>query len=903
MRKLISLALTALMILSMLTIGVFTTTVSAAPSASMGTVDSGYTPSGTPITTEAEFLAMEENGNYYLANDITLTKTYGAAYDKNGIMLGPDSDPLVELIFSGTFDGNGKTVTVSVPMFAEMEDATVKNLVIKGSINFRTDSGLGLPTHCGTVAMLGTDLTFENVSNSAPIKGFESGRSIRIQNPDGTEKILYEPVYTGGLIGACLGDLSMTNCENWADITALCASGMVGILEKATLLQDGSDNAMYTTAAFTNCHNYGTISDNDCYDLYAETESARELKVHGVSAGLLARATASKIDFTKCTNAGDILLTNSASKISFGGNCGGLGGDFERSDDLGNDMTVRYDACINDGTVIGARRTGGLGGYHKGNVIAINCINNGDVTSRTNYCAGIVGRGGVDSYPNFVCDLIFEHCVNNGTITSHRQYAGGITGFSQDRIKVNYCLNTGDILAEGISKTADNATHCHVVDCAGMIARSQQSIELYYCVNTGNIISNFAAAGIASRIGISSMNGVSFTGGYNTFFGCLSAGDITAYNEKHLYSVTQDENGDGYCDDSAYVYCSDDKLLADGTTGSDGICDKGYCGGQIGVDYHKTYYSSSIGAAGIINYSHGSENRQAPRVFGCGVTGNITATHGGTACAFIGYANTEFAMIQGNYFTGELNGPEECTVPHSVTLSDDYCLEYATAWINSCDSEKYIKNNYYLESIKDSGAMRIQNNGAEIGWSGYDCFITQQDIASGKLCYLANKAAYEFINVYPFLQRIGVDRFPTSPYYYLTYNATIDEVSIENLGTYIDIDYTYWVDQDANGNYVNVVHVPETTPKNPTTSDSNVTTEDPTIGGNTTTADPGSSNTTSSSGGNTPDPGTQPSGGDNAGGDKSEGGCGSVVGTSIALAAVALCAPAVIALKKREDEE
>ena len=913
MRRITSLLLTALMILSLFTVGFFTTTASAATTSSdnTGKVESGYTPTGTPITSEAEFLAMEADGDYYLANDITLTQTYGAAYNNGKMMIGPDGHPLVDPNFEGNFDGNGKVVTVSSPMFAYLDGSTIKNLTIKGTINFRSDSGMNLATHCGAIAMQGNDLTLENVSNTATVKGFETGKETRITNPNGTETMVYESIYTGGMLGSVYGDLTVKNCVNWGAVTALCASGFVGSAIKSADNPDNKDtelNKLQTTILFENCSNNGTISDRDCKDLKVAEGSLLVLKVHGITAGMLANGTATKVSFLNCVNTGDVLLEASESYISFGGNCGGLSGNLERSDDLGNNMLVVYENCINDGTVVGARRCGGLGGYSKGSVTAINCVNNGDVTSRTNYCAGIVGRGGCDSYPNFVCDLIFENCVNNGTITSHRQYAGGITGFTQDRTKVNYCLNTGDIRAEGVSKTSDNATHCHVVDCAGMMARSQMSIELYYCVNTGNIISNFAAAGLASRIGVSSLNGVAFTGGYNTFFGCLSAGDVVAYNEKHLYSVEDisSQNGnptsDGvtinYCDDSVYKTCDTDVYLADGVTkGQDGICDSAFCKGKIGIDYHKTYYSSSIGAAGIINFSHGTGNKQAPRIFGCGVTGNITATHGGTACAFLGYANTEFAMIEGNYFIGTLSGPDECLVPHSVTLRDDYCLEYATAWINSYDSQKYIKENYYLETIKASGAKRIMNNGAEIDWAGYDCFITRDDIRSGKLCYLVNEAAYDFIGVYPFLQKLGTDLFPTSPYYYLTYTGTADNVSIDTIGDNIEIDYTYWVAEDGNGGYVNKLHVPTDPSYSGKQPDDNSTTEpeDSTDDGSTLGTQVGTQAATQPGGDSNP--------GDNAGGNEDKGGCGSVVGASLALAVIALSAPAVIVLKKREDEE
>lgn len=57
---------------------------------------------------------MKPDGKYYLAAVITLTASFGE--------------------FSGTFDGNGKTVTTSVPVFAKVT-GTVKNLTVAGEIN------------------------------------------------------------------------------------------------------------------------------------------------------------------------------------------------------------------------------------------------------------------------------------------------------------------------------------------------------------------------------------------------------------------------------------------------------------------------------------------------------------------------------------------------------------------------------------------------------------------------------------------------------------------------------------------------------------------------------------------------------------------------------------------------
>ena len=66
--------------------------------------------SGTPISTADEFMAMKSGGEYYLAADITLPSTYGQP-------------------FEGVLDGNGKTLTVSAPVFADFS-GKVMNLTV-----------------------------------------------------------------------------------------------------------------------------------------------------------------------------------------------------------------------------------------------------------------------------------------------------------------------------------------------------------------------------------------------------------------------------------------------------------------------------------------------------------------------------------------------------------------------------------------------------------------------------------------------------------------------------------------------------------------------------------------------------------------------------------------------------
>ena len=82
-------------------------------------VSAEQTPAGIAVSTESEFLAMSSSGDYYLKNDITLSKTYA-----NGT-------------FMGSFDGNGHKITLSgnkVYSVFSAVDGTVKDLVIEGNV-------------------------------------------------------------------------------------------------------------------------------------------------------------------------------------------------------------------------------------------------------------------------------------------------------------------------------------------------------------------------------------------------------------------------------------------------------------------------------------------------------------------------------------------------------------------------------------------------------------------------------------------------------------------------------------------------------------------------------------------------------------------------------------------------
>ena len=109
MKRTLSIILCLVMVLSLVAVSAY-----AAPNADeIGKVASGYTPEGTGIDSLDKI--TDPAGKYYLTKDVTAGATLTAE-------------------FKGTLDGNGKTITVSAPIFDKLA-GTVKNLVIKGAVD------------------------------------------------------------------------------------------------------------------------------------------------------------------------------------------------------------------------------------------------------------------------------------------------------------------------------------------------------------------------------------------------------------------------------------------------------------------------------------------------------------------------------------------------------------------------------------------------------------------------------------------------------------------------------------------------------------------------------------------------------------------------------------------------
>lgn len=168
------------------------------------------------IGTAEAFAAMEPGGNYQLTADITVTAPY--AED-----------------FSGTFDGNGHTVTLditastaNVGLFSKLAGgAVVRNVITAGSVTATGKNNVG-----GIAGVADTELgaiTISNCKNEAAIKG---------------NKVV------GGILGGCTEDdyaLTISACANEGNISGTRnIGGICGTLENAHFIK--------------NCYNSGAVT-------------------------------------------------------------------------------------------------------------------------------------------------------------------------------------------------------------------------------------------------------------------------------------------------------------------------------------------------------------------------------------------------------------------------------------------------------------------------------------------------------------------------------------------------------------------------------------------------------------------------------------------------------------------
>ncbi len=401
MKKALSIIMAIAMILSMSMISVYAEDIILIAPAPTAT-------EGTAITNADEFAAMAVDGKYYLANDITISATYA-------------SD------FAGVLDGNGKTITTSVPVFAVLGSATIKNLKLAGEIVIDEADAAVLTTSVAG----GSNLLIDNVENNCKLtvaKKKDVGGFIGVMNYD-----------------ACYNTtITIKNSTNNADITGGWRVG--GFLGYAP----GSDDAAKPfTMLMDNCVNNGTITSTESY-----------------SGGLVGRFGGTKeitgkccLTITNSTNNGNV--TAAVSQV--GGFCGYLIGKMVIEHSVNNaNLTATADKNMTVGGFIGVSGSE-TKNYGDGATVRY-CVNNGKISS-TSKAGGIVGNLG-NSKQCYGAALI-ENCINYGEIAIENCYSGGTTyaagiagymygGSGEGSNTIQNCLNLGKITGETSAASGKN---------------------------------------------------------------------------------------------------------------------------------------------------------------------------------------------------------------------------------------------------------------------------------------------------------------------------------------------------------------------------------------------------------------------------------------------------------------
>ena len=430
-------------------------------------------PEGTAISTEAEFLAMDPAGTYYLANDITVNAPYAQA-------------------FTGIFDGNGKTVTVSQPMFADF-GGTAKNFVIEGSITaLGADAEIALFTAEGARGAVAATIkgeatvVFENIKNNATVSAIGN-------IPDSDD-------CAGGIVGLinnAAANVSFIKCENNAAITGLNQiGGIAGFIKAAASVTfDGCVNNGAITETGTSAYSAGIVCRSD-----AELTTFKDCVNNGtVSAGkdqaggMLAYASKGSFTFDNCVNNGTIAPTV--------GKAAGLIGNINCNDADGkNGDYVTITNCANYGNVT----AGGTGNYAAGiaaciqknlNTVFANCVNYGEING-THDSGGIMGH-------TTQAVMTISFCENFGKVTTtNNQYAGGICGYAWG--------------TKTASVSAANGDYCNIIE---------------YCINHADVTGDTRSGGIVGSTGTSDSRGISLVN-Y-----CINLGNVTLMATKDNFSL------------------------------------------------------------------------------------------------------------------------------------------------------------------------------------------------------------------------------------------------------------------------------------------------------------------------------------------------------------------------------
>lgn len=440
MKKLLSVILVLLIIVSCLPISIMT---ASAETAMCSECNSEYINGFCVCENGYESAKLNSDG-YYEVNNAGQLYWFGSEVNNgnvgiNAILTGNiDLNPGYVFNEDGTVTYNGETVTEGWRSWSSIGNSTNKyNGIFDG--NGKTVSGSyfngEITDHYGIFGV--TDLDAE-IKNLGLINSYIYSTNSK-------------NYFSGGIVG--LNYNKVTNCYSSFTITgAHYTGGVVGCNQTDGIVFD--------------CYNTGTVNASTIN--YAKYAGGVVAYNYGI--------------VEKCHNTGAV--------YAYSGYCAGVVG----YNDYGK---VRF--CYNEGTATAdnnGRNAGVVGGNNYGEVYQ--CFNTGNITHSAASCtAGVVGEntGGTVSYCYNTGDIngntntagvaayneeasIIRICFNTGNITGKSTITGGIASTMYDASVISDCYNWGDVYS---------SLHTTGGISAGCSGSSSPVCQIINCYNIGNV--------------------------------------------------------------------------------------------------------------------------------------------------------------------------------------------------------------------------------------------------------------------------------------------------------------------------------------------------------------------------------------------------------------------------------
>lgn len=425
--------------------------------------------------------------------------------------------------FSGTFDGNGKTISgLNKPLFFELQGSVSNiNLTTVPSQNDEDGNYIGFIGQ-GILAVntvLGSLVDSVNASgeletiydNAGGLVAISSG-SIINSNTSGTIKS--SGSYVGGLVGATYGgEISGSSSTMSIDSSGYYVGGLVGYADDVLITNSYASGNIESIGDYVGglVGFIGSGLSGDISDSHAII--SMETSPNSIFVGGLVGRSYRPISNSFSIVTGDLTGFNAV---------GGLVG--YANNEINNSYAYVSGDVLGNYSYYGLSNFGGLVGTTDGPIVNSYAFVGGDVSGPGDYVGGLVGQSN---------DLITNSYAFIGGSISGASYVGGLVGESSN-IQNSYAIVEDDVLGNGNVGGLTGKNNSGISNSFASISGSIEGSN-YTGGLAGDARSNIQSSSVEIRENIS---GVNFTGGlvgkvWNsniTNSNALIGGNITGYD-------------------------------------------------------------------------------------------------------------------------------------------------------------------------------------------------------------------------------------------------------------------------------------------------------------------------------------------------------------------------------------